>query len=125
MSTWGAGNFESNASIETAQRLIDRMTAGVQQAFDVEGLLWLHVDRDDWLVQQVELIRLLCEHCDLTPPQPPRVEDWKNRFLAVYDDQLPGFGSGSPYRDDRRAVVVETFDALVTVSRRQWEVLLF
>jgi len=124
MSNWGPGNFDNKPAMDFAQQQVDQLSAALREGFEEEGMLGMHVESDDWMIQSLEIIHLLCSRYDLTPPQPVVLGGWREQFIECYDQQ-PGFGGQTRQRKQRREVILRTFDQLSRLAREQWHLLVY
>ncbi|MER7726551.1 DUF4259 domain-containing protein [Streptomyces sp. NPDC096323] len=119
MGTWGAGNFDSDTAADHLGDLVGRLTAEVTEAMagDPVGLepdeywgvtvpcnleLLLVLDRQGWV--------------GVTLPPPELIRTWQEKFLAVWEATIDGLGPKPAYKDERRAVLNETFERLAEAS---------
>jgi hypothetical protein len=129
MGTWGAGNFDNDTAMdhlyEVAQPLVEQI-----ERFLADPTLMDHNPPDGDTLGDVAManIELLCRIAGSTRdpayairggmlPPPETVEEWKSRFLAAWDVCIDGYSPRGGYKEQRRAVIVATFDQLLELSR--------
>ena len=70
----------------------------------------------------IELIWLIGRHARLSMMESAKVEDWRVKYLAVWDRSIDGLLGPNPkpgVKTDRRAVIVESFDRLIALCKSQ------
>jgi hypothetical protein len=109
MGTWGAGNFDSDNALdymsEVEEELIDKIEARLadEEGFDISE------DGDGVVMPTLEMLSVLHEHCRLGLPEVDTVRDWKERYLAFFDDQIDGYDPQPGYKEARRTMIEATF----------------
>ena len=97
---------------------IDRYITLINEIFaDEEYRFLLDEDAEGELMPSVEILILLCEHCNGVLPEDLDVAAWKQRYLAMYDVQINGLDPVPGHKEERRAVIESTFDRLLTYQR--------
>ncbi|CAL9576185.1 hypothetical protein SUDANB171_04918 [Streptomyces sp. enrichment culture] len=115
MGTWGSGNFESDTARDYLSSFMDQLVAEVAEVMDGDPVA---IEPDEyWGVAvpcQLELLHVLIRagHASDTPLRPEVVEKWKTHFMAVWERTIDGLEPSREYKDERRAVLVRTFDRL-------------
>jgi hypothetical protein len=119
MGVWGAGNFANDQALDYAHELVDRMIEQVEEAVASEH--GLEPDEPDSVrvMCNVELMWLIGRHAGLSRPEAETAEVWKDRYLAVWDAHIDGLDPEPGFKEERRAVVVATFDRLILLYRGQ------
>ena len=121
MGSWGKGNFDSDTAADHLGRVTGRLIAEVAKA--MSGDL-VEIEPDEyWGVAvpcNLELLCLLAEQPYVGVELPPveTIADWKQRYLAVWDETIDGLEPTPDYREQRRAVLVNTFDRLSEAARK-------
>ncbi|WP_018350335.1 DUF4259 domain-containing protein [Longispora albida] len=122
MGTWGSGNFDSDTAADHLSELVERLLGEVEAAMagDPAGL-----EPDEyWGVAvpcNLELLCLLAErgHVGVNLPEPATITGWQETFLAVWDATIDGLEPKPDYRQERRKVLVATFDRLAALASGQ------
>ncbi|MFI8434235.1 DUF4259 domain-containing protein [Streptomyces sp. NPDC079020] len=119
MGTWGSGNFESDTAMDYLSSFIDRLVAEVAEVMDGDPV---EIEPDEyWGVAvpcQLELLTVLTRagHTSDTLLRPEQVEKWKKQFIPVWERTIDDLGPSRDYKEERRAVLVRTFDQLAEAA---------
>ncbi|WP_062207086.1 DUF4259 domain-containing protein [Streptomyces sp. NBRC 109706] len=119
MGTWGSGNFESDTARDYLSSFMDRLVAEVAEVMDGDPVA---IEPDEyWGVAipcQLELLQVLTRagHSSDTPLRPEVVERWKEHFMAVWERTIDDLGPAPGYKEQRRAVLIRTFDQLADAA---------
>lgn len=119
MGTWAAGNFDNDQALDYMGELMDQLTKTVIGSFEKPA--GLEDGGEAELMPSVAVIKILSEECGAAPPKPNEVEDWRSKYLAIYDAEIDGLGAKSDYKIDRRKVIDETFADLIKVANNFWK----
>jgi hypothetical protein len=117
MGTWGPGNFENDAALDFIDEEIDRHVREIEAIFADEQRFLLDEDAEGGLIPRVVLLTLLCQQCGGVLEDATDVAVWKERYLAMYDEQIDGLEPDEAYKTQRRAVIADTFDRLIELKR--------
>jgi hypothetical protein len=118
-SAWGPGNFENDGALDYLDDLVEGLIAKVNECFADEDLSSLDLGGETILIPSVEILTLLCEHYIVTPPDQSLVAQWHDRYLRIYDEQIDDLEPRGDFKEQRRAVIEQTFERLARVAR-QW-----
>ena len=119
MGTWGAGNFDSDTAADHLGDLVGRLTAEVTEAMAGDPV---ELEPDEyWGVTvpcNLELLLVLARQgwVGVTLPPPEAIRAWQEKFLAVWEATIDGLEPKPAYKDERRAVLNETFERLAEAS---------
>lgn len=122
--TWGAGNFDSDTAADHLSGLVGRLVAEVGEAVggDPGGI---EPDEYDGVAVpcNLELLLLLHERgwVGVTLPAPEVVRGWRDAYMAVWEGSIDGLEPVEGFKDERRAVLVRTFDRLAEAAAGQRE----
>jgi hypothetical protein len=119
MGAWGPGNFENDGALGYLGDLSKGLIARVNECFADEDQSSLDLGGESILVPNVEILTLLCEHYSGVPPDESLVAQWRERYLRIYDEQIDDLEPRGDFKDQRRAVIEQTFERLARVAR-QW-----
>ena len=120
MGTWSAGNFDNDGALDYAGGLVSSFAARIEAILSDEVMSRLDEDGERILMPSAELISVLCERSGCAPPQPAAIASWQERYLAIFDVQIEGL-AGEGYAQERRAVIVQTFETLHQRAREFWD----
>lgn len=116
MGTWGAGNFDNDAALDYAGDINDGLVNTINEIFADPDRFYLDEDAEGMLMPSVEMLTILPG----APPPAADVEGWKTRYLALYDEQIDYLEPADGYKEERRQVIVSTFDKLIEKARDFW-----
>lgn len=119
MGTWGAGNFDSDTAADHLGDLAGRLVAEVTDAM-VGDPVELEPDEYGGVTVPCNLELLLVLHrqgwVGVTLPPAELIRAWQKTFLAVWEATIDGLEPKPAYKDERRAVLNETFERLAEAS---------
>ncbi|WP_155373809.1 DUF4259 domain-containing protein [Catellatospora vulcania] len=123
MGTWGSGNFEDDTAADHLSMLTDRLISEVAEAMSGDSV---EIEPDEyWGVAvpcNLELLALVAQqgYVGAVLPDPEVIAGWKTRFLSVWERAIDGLEPRPGFKEQRRAVLVRTFDQLseLAVSQR-------
>jgi len=121
MGTWGEGNFDSDGAMDYVGELTRQLAARIEEVLSDENSRSIDEEGEAVIVPSVEILSLLTERCQAPPPKPSNVADWRTRYLAVYDDEAPGFYPEPEFQAERRAIIEATFATLENQARDFWQ----
>ena len=123
MGTWGPGNFENDCAADHLYALCAPLLEAVEQAMADPELIQPDEEDGDLVPANLEIIACLSEylgryeHGDLAKmlspcllPPPETVARWKQIYLEVWDANIDGLDPDPAYKQQRREVLVKTFD---------------
>lgn len=120
MSTWGAGTFQNDAALDFINTEIDRHISTIEKIFGDESRFHLDEDAEGELMPRIEILLALCERCHGVLKEHVDFAVWKMRYLTMYDDEIDGMVRTDNLKQQRRAVIVDTFDRLIQQHAAQW-----
>jgi hypothetical protein len=119
MGVWGAGNSANDAALDYAHEVVDRMVRQVEETVASEH----GMDPDEWdsarVMASIDLMWVIGRHAGLSMMEAATVEMWKHEYLAVWDGYVDGLQPKPGFKEERRKVIVETFDRLIALCREQ------
>ncbi len=122
MGTWGSGNFDDDTAADHLSLLTDRLIREVAEAMSGDPV---DIEPDEyWGVAvpcNLELLHLLAtqNYVGASLPDPDVVAGWKVRFLAAWDQAIDGLEPRPGFKEQRRAVLIRTFDQLSELAIRK------
>ena len=140
MGTWRAGNFDSDTASyylnDFADAHLQPLVREIEAAMEGEAK---YIEPDEVegvaVMCRVEILCFFAEQigCGWLLPEPEVVGRWSKRYLAVWDGYMnqpwlfegksitPAQAAKPGFADRRRAVIVERWDRLERLSRREHE----
>lgn len=119
MGCWGVQNFDSDAALDFVGGISGAMTEKVENWLDDED----HdlSDGEGEVIPAIVIIKLLTENCGVAPPKAEEIVDWRERYLACYDEQIDDFEPEDDFKIERRKILVETFKSVESACRAFWD----
>ncbi|MEU9624225.1 DUF4259 domain-containing protein [Streptomyces sp. NPDC048155] len=122
MGDWGTGNFENDTAADHLSILTDRLITEVADAMagDLVG-----IEPDEYwgvaVPANLELLSLLARqgYVGASLPEAEVVVGWKKTYMAVWEGYIDELEVSSGYKDERRAVLIRTFDELAELRRKE------
>ncbi|MDX3310616.1 DUF4259 domain-containing protein [Streptomyces sp. NPDC054884] len=122
MGDWGTGNFDSDAAADHLSILTDRLITEVADAMAGDPV---ELEPDEYwgvaVPANLELLSLLARqgYVGASLPEAEVVEGWKKAFMAVWERGIDELAPSSGYKDERRTVLIRTFDELAELRRKE------
>ncbi|WP_144127602.1 DUF4259 domain-containing protein [Catellatospora sichuanensis] len=122
MGTWGSGNFDDDTAADHLSMLTDRLIREIAEAMSGDPV---GIEPDEyWGVAvpcNLELLHLIASRnlVGAGLPDPEVIADWKTRFLGVWEQAIDGLEPVPGFKEQRRAVLVQTFDQLSELAVRR------
>ncbi|MDX3131063.1 DUF4259 domain-containing protein [Streptomyces europaeiscabiei] len=122
MGDWGTGNFENDTAADHLSILTDRLITEVADA--MTGDL-VEIEPDEYwgvvVPANLELLSLLARqgYVGASLPEAEEVEEWKKTYMAVWEGCIDDLTPSSGYKDERRTVLIRTFDELAELRRKE------
>ena len=120
MRTWGEDNFANEGARDYLALLAAKLVATISEIFADDERLTLDEDGEAMFMPSVELLALLCERYDVTPPKPSSVQQWQEKYLQVYDRSIDKYSPDRRFRVERRKVIEKTFRWAISLSESYW-----
>src|SRR5262249_22777876 len=120
MKTWGEDNFANEGARGYLDVLSAKLVATINEIAVDDERLALDEDGESMFMPSLELLALLCERYDVTPPKPATVEQWREKYLRGYDDEAKGYTPDPRFRSARRKVIEKTFRWLLSLAETCW-----
>ncbi|SCL28241.1 DUF4259 domain-containing protein [Micromonospora inyonensis] len=121
MGTWGSGNFDGDTAADHLSDLTGRLISEIAEAMSGDPV---GIEPDEyWGVAvpcNLELLGLIAAqgYVGASLPAPETIADWKSSYLAVWDRTIDDLEPAAEYKEQRRAVLVRTFDQLSELAKR-------
>src|SRR2546430_13476583 len=119
MGVWAAGNFANDEALDYAHELVDQMIEQVEETIASEHGMEPDEPDSARLMCNIELIWLIGKHVGLSILEAPKVEEWKAKYLAAWDGYINGLDPKPGFKEERRGVIVDSFDRLASLCRSQ------
>ncbi|WP_371661804.1 DUF4259 domain-containing protein [Streptomyces sp. NBC_00280] len=122
MGDWGTGNFENDTAADHLSILTDRLITEVADAMAGDPV---EIEPDEYwgvaVPANLELLSLLARqgYVGASLPEAEVVEGWKRSYMAVWEGSIDGLAPSSGYKDERRTVLIRTFDELAELRRKE------
>jgi hypothetical protein len=118
MGRWGAGNFANDCALDFVAGLVDKFVQEVAGAVAEPTRLEPDEYYGDIVPCLVTLISSLLEITGTAAiPVPDVVGRWKSTYMAVWEGYIDKVRLARGNKEERRAVLLETFDTLERQSR--------
>jgi hypothetical protein len=121
MGTWGPGNFDNDGAHDYANDLVHQLRERVAKAFRKKHGADIDGDGESVVVPAIFIMGLLAAHCKAALPESSLLEDWRDRYLKLYDDQIDGLEPKGDYKPKRRRTIVNSFNKVIRLSRGREE----
>jgi hypothetical protein len=121
MRNWGEDNFANDGARDYLSLLAAKLVATITQIVTDDERLALDEDGESMFMPSVELLALLCERYNITPPKPAAVIHWHEKYLNVYDSTIDDLDPPADYRTGRRKVIDSTFRWLESLADSYWD----
>jgi hypothetical protein len=72
------------------------------------------------IMAAVEVLAVLCEQLHATPPAPSQVAAWRDDYLRAWESYIDALRPKAGYKEERRAVIIKTFDRLLAAAQK-WQ----
>ncbi|MFI1422938.1 DUF4259 domain-containing protein [Streptomyces sp. NPDC020731] len=119
---WGTGNFENDTAADHLSMLTDRLITEVADAMAGDPV---GIEPDEYwgvaVPANLELLSLLARqgYVGVSLPEVEVVEGWKRTYMAVWEGCMDELEASSDYKNERRAVLIRTFDALAELRKKE------
>jgi hypothetical protein len=120
MGTWAEGNFDNDGAMDFLDDLLGQMVATVEDVLGDKSRVQLDEEGEAELMPRVELIALLCERYNATPPQPTVIARWRKKYLKVFDEQINDLSPKDDFKKQRRKTIERTFHWLESLADSFW-----
>lgn len=121
MGTWAEGNFDNDGSLDYLAGLNHQLTTAIEEVLADQMRVRLDEDGEAILMPSVEILALLCERYNAAPPKETTVQQWRKKYLQVFDKQIDGLQPKADFKTRRRRVIDHTFEWLEGLARSYWQ----
>ena len=121
MGVWGAENFGNDAACDFVQSaVVEPLTAQLRRIVENPALADPEEHASFEVMAAVEILAVLGEAVSAHPPPSQLVEDCRDLCLRGWDEGIDKLSPKPGYKEERRAVIADTFERLLKVCRH-WE----
>ena len=120
MGTWAEGNFDNDGALDYVGDLTDELAQKIENCFENETAS-LDEDGESILMPSIEILAILHEQCHSAPPKPDQIQNWKARYLDIFEEEIDGLDPDGEFKIKRRKVIDDTFDRLLRASKTFWK----
>ena len=123
MGTWGAGNFDDDTAADALGTLTEDLIAKITEEYDDES--GSSLEPDEWggviVPAWLELLSDLAQSGRAGASLPPvaTLREWRDRYLAVWEETIDGLDPDEEYRTARRAVLAATFERAIALAEER------
>jgi hypothetical protein len=121
MGSWGAGNFDNDDATDYLADLIEELAIQIDECLEDPERRALDEQGEAVIPTTAQILSVLVENFNTVPPKPKSVVRWRKGYLAVFDDEIDGLAPTGNYKEERRAVIEQTFQRLEEQSRAYWK----
>ena len=119
MGRWGPTAFEDDGALDYLAEFMDRLVDLNEEILADPGRFALDEDGSAIFMPNVVLLCIICEQLPVTaPPKPPVVRRWRERYLAMFDDDIEGLQPREGFAPTYRAAIEHSFARLTQLSER-------
>ncbi len=119
MSTWGAGNFDSDEARDYLGGFLEQLVEQIEETVAEDEAMIPDESDSVQMMCNVELLWLLAKSIGAVIPEANTVEEWKTRYLGIWDETIDELEPDEGFKEERRAVIVESFDRLIKLCEEQ------
>ncbi len=119
MGVYGAGNFDNDEAQDYIYKLIDKMIAQIEKTVSSKHGMEPDEPSSFLMMCNIDLIGLIVQHVNISLPESTTVEEWKTKYLAVWEGYIDGLDPKEGFKEERRAVITATFDRLISLCREE------
>jgi hypothetical protein len=121
MGTFAVHNFGNDGAMDYLAMLTAKLVATITEVMADEGRLALDEDGETMLMPSVEILALLCERYNAMPPKPATVQQWRRKYLQVYDRMIDKLRPDPEFKVGRRKAIENTFRWLESLAESYWD----
>jgi hypothetical protein len=121
MGSWGAGNFDNDDATDYLADLIDELAVQIDEVLDDPERRALDEQGEAVIPTTAQILSVLVENFNTVPPKPKVVVRWRKGYLAVFDEGIDSLEPAESYKEERRAVIEQTFRRLEEQARAYWK----
>jgi Domain of unknown function (DUF4259) len=120
MGVWGAGNFTNDEALDYLEaEVVEPLAKQMMKVLNNPHLAEPDEPTSARIMAAVEILALLAEQCNASPPHSGAVEQCKAAYLEIWDAYIDKLGPTPGFKEERRKVIAATFDRLVRAAERK------
>jgi hypothetical protein len=122
MGIWGYGNFERDDSLNVLGDLFEHIIQDIRETFSADSEKSLYDDfGESHIVANIDILITLFQHYRSYPSMNlEEIAKWKQDYLSTYDRTIHEYSDSIEYINQRRQVIIDTFDQLYRIIRDEW-----
>jgi hypothetical protein len=120
MGSWGDDNFANDGARDYLSMLAAKLVATITEIYRDDDRLALEEDGEAMFMPSVELLALMCERYGATPPKLATIEQWRERYLQLFDETVEGYNAEPEFQASRRRRIEQTFRWLIGLAESYW-----
>jgi hypothetical protein len=117
MGIWGTGNFDRDDALDVLASLYDHIVKEIRDTFAEDSEETIYDDLgESHIIPHIDIISTLVERYKSSPYiTTEEARKWKQDYLTTFDNNIHQYSDSPEYITERREVVIETFDKLLSV----------
>ncbi len=121
MSEWTVDNFGNDGARDYLAMMTAKLVATIREVIGDDDRIAPDEDGESLLMPSVEILALLCERCNATPPRPATVKQWREKYLAAFDQGIDRLKPKPAFKTERRRIIENTFHWLESLSNSYYD----
>ncbi|MDR3064874.1 MULTISPECIES: DUF4259 domain-containing protein [Comamonas] len=117
MGTWSHGNFDNDTALDWLADITGQLLDEIAEALDSPEALLAGEPESDLVPCRIELLCAMAEG-GMHPlwPDVQTLEHWKATYLQAWEESIDELEPDEGYKQERRIVIVETFDRMIALA---------
>jgi hypothetical protein len=111
MGTWGPGVYQNDHALDLLSSVYGDLQRELEAAMNQPSADWSDIEGP---LVYVHVMALMAKDYTTNMLKPSMVEEWKARYLKIYDESL-----GDDADKRRRAIIAKTFDKLLAGLQKE------
>jgi hypothetical protein len=121
MGTDACHNFATDGAMDYLAMLTAKLVSTIKEIMADPERLALDEDGESMLMPSVDILALLCERYNASPPKPATVQQWSQKYLQVFDRSIDALNPDPEFKVARRKAIEQTFRWLESLSESYWD----
>ncbi len=114
-------NFANEGARDYLSMLVSKLVATIKEIYSDDERLSLDEDGESMFMPSVELLALVCERYNATPPKPTSIKRWEKRYLEKFDASVESYNADPAFQESRRRIIEQTFRWLIGLAESYWQ----